>query len=120
MTSATERLSALLNERGKAHRAWPSGLVVWHDEGSWVYEYSPAKAEGDYWGGILHATLRHCDPEQAVAATLGPGTCEVEGSIIDTYEYNRWEYDLSCGHTIIWESSEPPNYCPECGRRVVG
>lgn len=63
-----------------------------------------------------------CDltPEQAIAATLGRGTCKVEGSIIDTYEYNRWEYELSCGHTIIWEDSEPPNFCPECGRRIVG
>ena len=57
-------------------------------------------------------------PEQAIAATLGPGTCHVASSIIDTYEYNRWEYELSCGHTIIWEDSEPPRYCPECGRRI--
>jgi hypothetical protein len=67
--------------------------------------------------------------EQAIAATLGTtdarptqtessGTCHVESSIIDTYEYNRWEYELSCGHTIIWEDSEPPRYCPECGRRI--
>ena len=49
--TATERLRALLNERKQAHRVWPSGLVVWHEEGSWVYEYSPPKAEGDYWGG---------------------------------------------------------------------
>lgn len=70
-------------------------------------------------------------PAQAIAATLGScncpnnctnsertGTCHVESSIIDTYEYNRWEYELSCGHTIIWEDSEPPRYCPICGRRV--
>ena len=59
---------------------------------------------------------------QAIAdelnATLGAGTCHVESSIIDTYEYNRWEYELSCGHTIIWEDSEPPRYCPNCGRRI--
>lgn len=69
-SSATE-LSAMLDERGKEHRVWPSGLVIWHDEGSWVYEYSPPKGDDDYWGGILHATLRHCTPEQAVEATLG-------------------------------------------------
>jgi rubrerythrin len=68
-------------------------------------------------------------PEQAMAATLGTtdanrtqaessGTGHVESSIIDTYEYNRWEYELSCGHTIIWEDSEPPRFCPNCGRRI--
>lgn len=69
--TATERISAMLDERGKEHRVWPSGLVIWHDEGSWVYEYSPPKGDDDYWGGILHATLRHCTPEQAIEATLG-------------------------------------------------
>ena len=70
-TSATEELSRMLDERGKEHRVWPSGLVIWHDEGSWVYEYSPPKGDDDYWGGTLRATLRHCTPEQAVEATLG-------------------------------------------------
>jgi len=127
----TNELDMLLNERGQEHRVWPSGRVVWHDE-STVYEYEPAKNHHDeYWGGILRMTMRHLTPEQAIAATLGAtdarptqaessGTCHVESSIIDTYEYNRWEYELSCGHTIIWEDSEPPNYCPNCGRRCVG
>lgn len=102
MTSktATERLSELLDGRKQAHRVWPSGLVVWHEEGSWVYEYSPPKAEGDYWGGILHATLRHCTPEQAVAATLGSGKLtaeQVQDAVLENFEethetrYDHWE-----------------------------
>ena len=67
----TKELDALLSERGKEHRVWPSGLVIWHDEGSWVYEYSPPKSDDDYWGGILRATLRHCTPEQAIEAWNG-------------------------------------------------
>ena len=122
--SATERLSALLDERGKAHSVWPSGLVVWHDEGSWVYEYSPAKAEGDYWGGILYATLRHCGPEQAVVATLGPGTCKpVISDNLNESEGtgDAWADCSECGHLLFVltdPNSQPPNYCPGCGRRV--
>lgn len=109
MTSATERLHALLDERGKAHRVWPSGLVVWHDEGSWVYEYSPAKAEGDYWGGILHATLRHCDPEQAVEATLGRGTCH------RNWRKDGYAFCSECGYNITGPWA---HWCPNCGRKV--
>lgn len=67
----TKELDTLLNERGQEHRVWPSGLVVWHDERT-VYEYEPAKNHhSEYWGGILRMTMRHCTPEQAIAATLG-------------------------------------------------
>lgn len=115
--TATERLRALLDERGVEW--WEEdGHTLWYGESI----HHAASAFSSFMFGEnervhLNAMVT---PEQAVAATLGPGTCEVEGSIIDTYEYNRWEYDLSCGHTIIWESSEPPNYCPECGKKVVG
>lgn len=77
----TKELDTLLYERGKEHRVWPSGLVIWHDEGSWVYEYSPPKGDDDYWGGILHATLRHCTPEQAIEATLGRGECFADDAL---------------------------------------
>ena len=60
---------------------------------------------------------------QAIAdemnATLGRGTCEVEGSI-DYGEFGCWQYELSCGCRIIWPDNEPPRFCPECGARYVG
>ena len=117
--TATEELSRMLDERGKEHRVWPSGLVIWHDEGSWVYEYSPPKGDGDYWGGILHATLRHCTPEQAVEATLGRGTCHnAARSYLDFLcsecgfvHYHSDENDSGDGNE--W------HYCPSCGAEVV-
>ena len=76
------------------------------------------------WSSVLDKIARDIAYriDEATLARLGyvkQRTCHVESSIIDTYEYNRWEYELSCGHVIIWEDSEPPNYCPDCGRKVV-
>jgi hypothetical protein len=115
--SATDELRRLLDERGVEwrERVWGgkhSITTFWHARGvRWHYR------ENRFGEVRLHAD--GIAPEQAIAATLGRGTCQVKDSIIDTYEYNRWEYELSCGHTIIWEDSEPPNYCPNCGRRIV-
>jgi hypothetical protein len=59
-------------------------------------------------------------PEQAIAATVGRGTCEVDASLYwdvnpdDPY----WEYELSCGHTVKWDDPKPPKFCPECGKEV--
>ena len=131
-SSATERISAMLDERGKEHRVWPSGLVIWHDEGSWVYEYSPPKGDDDYWGGILHATLRHCTPEQAVEATLGKGECDAEVEVVEfsqMQEIHRFTCS-ECGESfgaeehnglfgLVLNKVKLPNYCPNCGRRVV-
>ena len=30
---------------------------------------------------------------------------------------DEWCIELSCGHTI-WDRTEPPNYCEECGARI--
>ena len=46
-------------------------------------------------------------------------TCKVEGSyyseLMDVYVFS-----LSCGDSILWNDEEPPNYCPDCGRKVEG
>ena len=130
MNSATERLRAMLDERGvEWENSKPYGakaVTRFKVNDVWLryVEY------GDYQWLDYHEN-EPLTPAQAIAATLGScncsnnctngertETCHVESSIIDTYEYNRWEYELSCGHTIIWEDSEPPRYCPNCGRRI--
>ncbi len=126
MTSATDELRRLLDERGVEYEGGERS-VRWRDRNGVMMQAFPL-ADGELGMGVWS-----CTPEQAIAATLGSSkcsndctnserteTCHVESSIIDTYEYNRWEYELSCGHTIIWEDSEPPRYCPECGTKVVG
>lgn len=104
--TATERLRQLLDERG----------VEWHGTGS-VYGDDFDATESVWKDDALDVTLYGVSPEHAVEATLGRGTCKVEGSI-DYGEFGCWQYDLSCGCRILWPDSEPPAFCPECGRRV--
>ena len=114
--TATDELRRLLDERGVEWSS-PSGLnSSFADSITFIGDVAVV-SEID--GSDLLRINFDGTPEQAIDATLGRGTCQVKGSIIDTYEYNRWEYELSCGHTIIWEDSEPPNYCPNCGAKVV-
>lgn len=40
-----------------------------------------------------------------------------EGIDGEWHQYSEPQYDLSCGHSS--EGTEPPNYCPVCGARVV-
>ena len=113
-TSATERLRAMLTERGVE---WmPSAFDPPHET---FYETNGVGFIVTEFPEIRRMSLA-CDmritPEQAVAATLGPGTCRDVG---------RYAFVCSeCG----WASDEPhhvlggfwPKYCPECGRAVVG
>ena len=57
-------------------------------------------------------------PEQAIAATLGNGTCEVIGSYYYD-DYDQYEFEFSCGHSVNMYDKEPPNYCPNCGANVI-
>lgn len=73
-------------------------------------------------GSVLR--LFDLTPEQAVEATLGRGECHVESiwDMTDQYEYAPhayWQVNLSCGHSFEQGDPEPPNYCPNCGRKVV-
>ena len=71
--------------------------------------------------GVLPITLDHYSKEEAAAAwnTRHVETCKVEGSyyseLMDVYVFS-----LSCGDSILWNDEEPPNCCPDCGRKVEG
>jgi len=65
-------------------------------------------------------------PEQAVDTTLGPGTCRDEGDPSDfccsecgvrmfTNTSDTYTMIAADEHTII----KHPNFCPNCGRKVV-
>lgn len=59
-------------------------------------------------------------PDEAIAriAELGNGTCEVIGSYYYD-DYDQYELEFSCGHSVNMYDKEPPNYCPSCGRKIV-
>lgn len=65
------------------------------------------------------------DPEQAIAATLGAGTCHaiISDNLTESEGMgDAWADCSECGHLLFVLTdlnSEPPNYCPNCGRKVV-
>ena len=67
------------------------------------------------------AMPRKTTEAEAVAAwnTRTERTCHIEefrsGWIMD----DPFFCALSCGHNFDWWDEEPPNYCPNCGARVV-
>ena len=121
--TATEELRRLLDERG----------VEWEGREDIHTDFT-------FWCGV-HAcetgpkpslAVYHLTPSQAIAATLGAGTCRID--LLNTGDcagYECSEYIMHCngcgyefGHVLYNENgdvwmSEPPNYCPNCGRRVV-
>ena len=58
---------------------------------------------------------------EAIAAwnTRAERTCKEYGSIRVWQSCNVWSHELSCGHEVDTLESEPPNYCPNCGAKVV-
>ena len=121
--SKTEQLRKLLDDRGVKWKAlsdrqegdYTITATRWHDDDGNLLTMCISEPDGGTWDFFWYPT-----PEQAVEATLGCDTCEVDAS----FRWNRpfcepyWEHELSCGHTIVLMEPEPPNYCPECGRRV--
>ena len=54
--------------------------------------------------------------------TRAERTCGVESKIFIEGEYvpcPYYEYEMECGGQFRWDEVEPPNYCPNCGAKVV-
>lgn len=131
MTSATDELRRLLDERG----------VEWEEPTDEYWELLGGMSTRNYVTIIgekcveeaLDGTLvvYRLTPAQAIDATLGRGTCQVD--VLNTGDcagYECSEYIMHCnacghefGHVLYNEDgdvwmSEQPNYCPNCGARV--
>ena len=59
--------------------------------------------------------------QQAIEAwnTRAERTCKVDDIVPDNWEYKVWSFELSCGHDYESTQREPPNYCPNCGAKVI-
>ena len=132
-TTATERLRALLNARGVEWRETVNyiGCVFTHYKSPYFGEIDAMDNDDGYL--YFNELNRVClTPEQAIAATLGSGTCEpkwVLQGATQTQEFWRCECG-NCGYEFGVEdrSSSPfkmtigkvelPNFCPNCGARV--
>ena len=114
MTSATERLRALLDERGVRWSSVTPRKTKW---------YSPVVngpvAVGE-WNDKLVLDTGYVDvtPEQAIAATLGPGTCHMEHLWSDDIDGVCW-WCKACDKPAFTHGDFQPNYCPNCGAKVI-
>lgn len=125
MTSATDELRRMLDERGVEWDYGIAGPTTTRFNVNGVdLTFTPLR------GGLVCSTI--LIPAQAIAATLGAGTCkprEVRSRFSKTQEYVT--YHCECGHELggymtaelpfphTYNEDELPNYCPNCGRRVV-
>lgn len=122
MTSATDELRRMLDERGvkweddspvPSMKPWKTSFTSFTGEEVTIGAYDEPK-----W---LMGTMVFLTPEQAIAATLGRGTCRLESmhGYTDPYVTTRYVVELSCHTLDDWLESEPPAYCPWCGAKVV-
>lgn len=118
MTNTTERLRAILDERGVEW--WnetdpePQSITMARADEQLIEYHENANGSTGYHIFNMHDLT----PEQAIAATLGAGTCKVDAEI--KWNWDRFEpptWYLSCGHRC--EGVERPRYCSVCGKRVV-
>ena len=119
--TATDELRRLLDERGVEWGAEESELdhvTTWNANGGQAMFYESKTTNPN----LLQVNYYHLTPEQAVEATLGRGTCEVVSKLLIEGEYvpaEYYEFEMECGEGFKWDESEPPRYCPNCGRKVV-
>lgn len=69
-------------------------------------------------GGTQAALRRERQKVRDLERELASRECEVEGMRFDEL-MDEWCIELSCGHSV-WDRTEPPSYCCECGARVRG
>ena len=127
--SATNEFRRLLDERGVK---WIP--VAWNPKRETFYHAANGVGfcADEYTDGVKIYTDATITPEQAVEATLGRGECKVD--VLNTGDcagYECSEYIMHCnacghefGHVLYNEDgdvwmSEPPNFCPNCGAKVV-
>lgn len=106
--TATDILRRLLDERGVEWEDSSDENVLhttWNDMECWFNEFPDGWTA---WGMAKRGT-----PEQAIDATLGRGTCEVEY----VSDWMGW-HCKACD--MLWQGlrDQRPRYCANCGRRV--
>lgn len=127
--SITEHLRQLLDERGVKWEAlsdqqegeFTITATRWHDCEGGLLTMCINETHGSTWDFFWLPT-----PEQAVAATLGRGTCK---DIAETRKFSDktrfecsecgYEYSAVGGFGCDYGDAPDFDYCPNCGRRVV-
>ena len=123
LASATEILRRLLDERGVEYFKHEDGeplrklekadepATSWHMGGASV---CAVPIEGS---DLFDLWIDHCTPEQAIAATLGSGTCRNEWAELGKFRCSECWLQVDAISTNTTQPM-PIRYCPNCGRRV--
>ena len=112
--TATDELRRLLDER-RVEWWEEDGHTLWYGESL----HHAASAFSSFMFGEnervhLNAMVT---PEQAVDATLGPGTCHPEEQYLDSHSDLTVTVCSECG--VPTDDLEDCNFCPNCGRKVI-
>ena len=111
--SATDELRRLLDERGVEYGSGFGGDTLWtgRDGIEWRWD-----KQEDTLAMYSHSIT----PAQAIAATLGSGTCHLKPWEMerDTGFYDSMECD--CGYVADVADWASWHFCPSCGRKNVG
>lgn len=112
--TATERLRALLDERGVEWKCHGYENHTWW--GDWFAETRPS------FNGLFVKVEAVLTPEQAIAATLGRGTCRLHdcGGSFSAVNRPVWRCDCGAFMTQYTDATtyHKPRFCPNCGKRV--
>jgi hypothetical protein len=112
--TATDELLTILKEHGVEHyehEAPATDCIAFFDGNGWH----------DCWesvDGEVNVTFS-MTPEQAIAATLGAGTCELVNAAEDLGDGTSSCMCDKCGYTALDDWWDEFNFCPNCGREVV-
>ena len=120
--TANDELRRLLDELGVEHKDF-FDQTWWEDSDGAAYIAVETRPLDNNNPSTKLMLKRTATPEQAIAATLGAGTCvPVLDSERDNQPYLKPRFVCSeCGCQLtesqlgkVWQ-----NYCPNCGRKVV-
>lgn len=126
--TATDELRAMLDECGVEWRKWDYfgidiGTIFSASGIEWIVIWDP-KANNL---SIANYKINHT-AEQIIAATLGAGTCQghMDQEYFDCHlvTFNcmacGWEGVVDSGFVDYrFKESDMPNFCPNCGRKVM-
>ena len=119
--TATDELRRMLDERGVEWETDRSGFrVMWGKPLDEFHDTMQFKAVNNALpNGGLNVHICGFTPEQAIAATLGSGTCELVNAAEDLGDGTSSCMCFECGYTALDDWWDEFNYCPNCGRKVV-
>ena len=114
--SATDELRRMLDERG-VEWTYKDGTVRYESNGHWhlAWAYNDDK---------MVVSMGYLTPEEAIAATLGAGTCRNVSDPPEGFLCSEcgWGDFAEPSHLLTGSCyaglAKGPRYCPNCGRKV--